>query len=77
MTILKAKTELPAIGRALNSISWEWLNTNHPELAEAIEMEVARGATPEQVKRFVTARTYRTELALRCQQAAAWLVENG
>jgi hypothetical protein len=69
--------ELAAIGHALNSISWEWLNDNHPELAEAIELEVGRGATPEQVRRFVVARTYRNELALRCEQAARWLVENG
>ena len=73
-----AKTDLPEIGRALNQISWQWLNDYHPLLAEAIEMEVDRGAEPLQIRRFVMAKTDRLELALRCEQAARCLaMEHG
>lgn len=70
-----SKTDLPEIGRALDQISWQWLNDYHPPLAEAIEMEVERGAQPLQVRRFVMAKTDRLELALRCEQAARHLSE--
>lgn len=65
---------LSIIGSALDAISWEWLNDNHPQLAEAIETEVARGATPDVIRRYVVQRTQRIELALRCEQAALHLV---
>lgn len=65
---------LSIIGSALDAISWEWLNDNHPQLAEAIEVEVARGATPDAIRRYVVRRTQRLELALRCEQAALHLV---
>lgn len=64
---------LTTIGSALDEISWEWLNDNHPQLAEAIETEVARGATPDVIRRYVMIRTQRLELALRCEQAAQHL----
>jgi len=70
----KRDNELTAIGSALNAISWEWLNDNHPELAMAIEVEVDRGATPYAIRRYVVQRTQRIELALRCEQAASHLV---
>ena len=73
-TVSGVKT-LPALARALNGESWNWLETNQPELAAAIEVEVGRGATPSEIKRFVMLRTDRYELALRCELAAAWLVE--
>lgn len=65
---------LSVIGSALDEISWQWLNDNHPRLAEAIEVEVARGATPDNIRRYVVQRTQRIELALRCEQAALHLV---
>ena len=58
------------VGEALDAISWEWLEEMYPGLAEAIEGEVARGASPAEVKRFVQGWTFRPELALRCEQAA-------
>jgi len=67
---------LVTIGSALNEISWYWLSDNHPRLAEAIETEVDRGATPKAIRRYVVRRTQRIELALRCEQAAAFLVEH-
>lgn len=66
--------DLSIIGSALDAISWEWLSDNHPQLAEAIEVEVARGATPDAIRRYVVRRTQRLELALRCEQAALHLV---
>lgn len=73
-----AKTnDLTAIGRALDYISWQWLSDNHPELAEAIEVEVGRGATALDVRRFVVRYTDRFELALRCEQAARWIERQG
>lgn len=67
---------LPRIGRALDEISWQWINDNHPLLAEAIEDEVSHGATPRQIRRYVVRQTQRYELALRCEQAARFL-KNG
>ena len=68
--------DLTPIASALNEMSWQWLNDNCPALAEALAVTVGRGATPEEVRRFVMARTERRELALRCEQAARWLVDN-
>lgn len=74
MGYVKTTEQFGVIGAALDAISWEWINDNHPELAEAIEIEVARGASPAAIRRFVMARTQRIELALRCEQAACHLV---
>jgi hypothetical protein len=68
--------DLPAIGQALDSISWDWVSDNHPLLAEAIQTEMGRGANPDQVRRFVMQQTQRLELALRCEQAARWLAQS-
>ena len=62
--------KMEQIGNALDEISWEWLDEQYPGLAEAIEGEMRRGASPAEIKRFVVGRTYRVELALRCEQAA-------
>ena len=62
--------KMRAIGEALDDISWEWLEEMYPGLAEAIEKEMAKGATAGEIKRFVQAWTFRPELALRCEQAA-------
>jgi len=67
--------DFATIGKALNEISWQWLNDNRPALAEAIEVEVGRDAEPQQIRRYVMAQTQRIELALRCEQAARWLAE--
>jgi hypothetical protein len=56
---------------------WAWVSDNHPRLAEAIEVEVDRGAVPADIRRYVMDKTQRLELALRCEQGAAWLVEMG
>lgn len=73
----KKSFSLQAIGDALDEISWEWLSDNYPRLAEAIKTEAERGATPDQVRRYVMQQTQRLELALRCEQAARWLMATG
>ncbi len=69
-----ATKPMEVLDKALDAISYDWLMSQHPQLAEAIEAEVNRGATPDQIKRAVMLRTQRVELALRCQQAARYLV---
>ena len=69
------RLRLPVIGRALDEISWDWISDNHPLLAEAIQTETQHGADPDQIRRYVMQQTQRTELALRCQQAARWLTQ--
>lgn len=62
------------LARALDASSYEWLVSNHPAIAEALEKEVRNGAEPGQIRRAVLSHTQRLELALRCEQAARWLV---
>jgi len=58
---------------ALNAESWEWLQDDNINLARALHAEVNRGATAEDVRRFVTRYTGRPALAARMEQAAAYL----
>lgn len=67
------RDDFSTIGEALDEISWYWISDNYPQLAEAIQTEVKRGARPEAIRRFVMKRTERLELALRCEQAARWV----
>jgi hypothetical protein len=78
MPIYRRKEEqdahpLEGLAAALDRVSWQWLQDNHPLLAEALELAVAGGAMPAEVRRFVMMHTGRYELALRCEQAARWL----
>ena len=65
--------EMPTLEAAINKESYEWLLDNAEGYATAVDHEVAAGATPDQVYRFVVSRTGRIEIALRCKQAAAHL----
>jgi hypothetical protein len=38
---------MPRLAAALDDVSRQWLNDNHPELAEALEWEITLGATPD------------------------------
>ena len=66
--------QFDALDAALDAVSWEWLEQAHPVLAQALIREVQRGAQPGDIKRHVQNRTFRYELALRCEQAARFLV---
>ena len=58
---------------ALNEESWHWLQEANINLARALKAEVDRGATADDIRRFVTRHTGRVQLAARMEQAAAWL----
>lgn len=63
------------IGTALDAISWDWLSNTHPDLAGALEDVLSEhGIPPEEIRRYVMAKTQRYELALRCEQAARYLL---
>ena len=64
------KVVMPALERALDAESYEWLATNQPDILTAIETEIGNGHTPEQIKWRVLRRTNRLEIAMRCEQAA-------
>lgn len=61
----------------LDRESWEWLNENHPTIADAVAVQVQRGATPEQLRAFVLRRcgVNRMEFARRVESAARRLKE--
>ena len=65
--------EMTSLMAALNQESWEWLLTEQPLLAAALSDEVGRGATPEEVGRFVMRYAKRPALAQRLEQAAGYL----
>lgn len=64
--------QFPALDRAINEESYDWLWDNVPALAAAVVDEVRRGAKPSEIRRYVMQRTQRDALAARCEQAAAW-----
>lgn len=61
--------------KALDKESYEWLIGHLPDIAEAIEIEVTAGHKPGEIKLFVLSRTGRLELALRCEQAARYILQ--
>jgi glutathione S-transferase len=70
--VIKEFTELAT---ELDKESYEWLVENHPTIADAVQLSVTRGATPEQVRSFVLRRcgANRIEFARRCEAAARHL----
>lgn len=71
MAVMTKQTGWQAqIETVLDRLSLQWLNDNQPELAEAIDVAVANGASAGEIRRLVMAQTQRLELALRCEQAA-------
>jgi hypothetical protein len=59
----------------LDEESWEFLWTNYPPLALAVQKAVGQGLTPEAIKRRVIERlgAHREALAQRCELAAKHL----
>lgn len=62
--------KMPELQRALDQESYEWLAANAPAILEALEAEVLKGRTPEQVHLYVLGEYARPELAQRLRQAA-------
>jgi alpha-mannosidase len=63
---------LQELRNQIDAQSYNWLNSNYPDILTAVEQAVANGQTPDGIKSFVSRETYglRVELALRCYQAA-------
>lgn len=62
------------LAKVLDAESYEWLYSQHPTLADAVEAEVNAGATPAEIRRFVLRHTGgRLEIAYRCEAAARYL----
>lgn len=64
------------LDQALDKESWIWLSENLSDIAAAVEAAIARGASPEQIRRRVMVNSYRMELAQRCEMAARWLMRS-
>jgi hypothetical protein len=69
--------DMPALESAINEESWEYLYENFTRLALALRQEVRSGATPEEIRRWAAHKTGREALALRLEQAAAYLATVG
>lgn len=67
--------ELKTLGRLLDQDAYEWLLDTYPQLAASLEAEVRAGATPDDVRRFMTAHVgeHRVALIARCVSASRWL----
>ena len=63
------------LSAAFNRQSWEWLQDEAPDIAAALVQVMARGASPEDVRRFTMRYTGRAAMAARVEQAAAHLRE--
>ena len=61
---------LTDLQQALDQESYEWLSANASVVLAALERELARGATPNQIKMFVIQRYGREDFAARIEQAA-------
>jgi hypothetical protein len=70
MTKYIAFTDLAA---ALDAEEWERLRETSPRIANALQAEFSRGATADDVRRFVAGYTMRPELLPCIEHAAAHL----
>lgn len=63
------------LGAALDRQSWQWLQDADSDIAAALEAEVAQGATPDDIRRFILAHVGpdRSGLAARAMSAARYL----
>lgn len=64
------------IDAAINEESWDWLQDCLPAMASAISKEVKLGADADEIRRHIFRRTLRPALAMRCSQAAGYLISN-
>jgi hypothetical protein len=67
---------LTKLGSTLDEAAYEWLVDEWPALAASLETEVLAGATPDEVRRFMTAHVgeHRVALIARCVSAARHLM---
>jgi len=62
---------------ALDQESYEWLSANAAVVLAALEREMVRGATPNQIKMFVIQHYGRKDFAARIEQAARHIERQG
>lgn len=65
-------TQFDTLGRELDAEAFRWLGDAHPGILAAVEDAVTKGATAEQVRRYVLGRVggERHPLATRIEGAA-------
>ena len=70
-----SKKVLTTLRGAMDIVDWEWLQDADPRLADALSTEVANGADPDEVERFLRDEygTNREGLARRMRSAARHL----
>lgn len=66
------------LDNVLDEESWDFLWTNYPALAAAVQKMVGKGISPQEIKRRVVgqAGAHREALAQRCELAARHLERN-
>lgn len=69
----QVEAALQPVGVALDRWAWQKLQDSHPLLASALEVAVAQGAQPTEVRRYVIEHTQQAELAGFVERAARWL----
>lgn len=68
-------TQFQELETELDKESFEWLSDTHPTLADALEVAVKRGASPDDIRRMVLTHCggHRSELATRMKLASRHL----
>ena len=68
--------KLLELGNALDRESAAWVEANLPEIWDALEVAVIRGASAEEIRAYVVrwSQGERSALAVRIEQAARWLI---
>lgn len=66
---------MPEIDFAIQADDWEYLNNNHPDLADAVKMRVDKGDHPQDIYRYIVRKVGigREPIAKRCLHAAQFL----
>ena len=69
---MSTKPQQSVLLNAIDLDAYEWLSHHAPIYLEAIEVEMSRGMTPEQIRNFMLRNVgpERSGLALRLEQAS-------
>lgn len=61
---------IPELDEAIDEESYEYLAECAPGYLKALIRALDKGHTPADIRRYINARTGRTAIAFRCEQAA-------
>lgn len=72
-------TRFQLLDSAIDEDAYDWLTQYAPAYVQAISDALNEGATPQQIRWYVSARVGadRQALALRCEQAAHHIAKQG